>query len=349
MKKNVAFTQLGKKIAPFDRKEYKRKSILSILIINQDKRHFSKETVKSAWQIIKALDGLGEITIIDNDFSRTQTEALLKEFPEIRILVPTRPVSFHTAFFLGLKEAMSPHVLVIDSSCKIDSLELDCIFRTFQDKRTFAMGFRLLDSESNPVPSVVKAFLDRGRMTMIEGNRDFAASSLFLKNFYGIYDRKKAIFLEEPDMRMKGIWSSVDYFFRGWSRGWITTIDPVNRLQADIPVPPAAEESGFFRKFRYHRQELRFLKKHFLDPESRRYRKRHFLIQGWKKLIRLDPAMFISFFIENLSSAFSWTTNRKRAESFLTPMDVFHILMETGKHESTGNSTGKNRVKKASG
>ena len=349
MKKNIGFTHLGKKLTPLGKRENKKKSILSILIINENSGSFSLPALRQSWQIIKSVDHLGEIIIIDNDPSQSKTEAILSEFSEIRILIPTEKLSFSESFYLGINEAVSPHVLIIDSSCYIKHIDLDNVFKNFNNNRTFALGFQLIDTEGNPIPSVVKAFLDRGRLSMIEGNRNFAASSLLLKNYFGIYDREKVLFLTQPYSSSSTVWPMIDFFFNAWSRGWMTTIDPVNRLE--IPFLPASvfPQNKFRIKLRYHRLELRFLRKYFTDKKSKIYTKKHFFKISLKKMLKFDFSMILAFIFENSSTLFIRTKIRERSKSFFTPLDVLNFLMETGKNENSGYSAGPAGIKKTPG
>lgn len=328
MAREIGFTQLGRRRSVLEKRESSRKSLLSILVINRDSATFRLENLAQLRTLLAAIDSLGEIIFIDNDRLPAHSETLVQDYPEVRVLIPTRKLAFRQCFLLGMREALSPHVLVLDASCYLAAMDLDSVFRVFADKRHFAVGFQLEDSEGNPLPSVVKAFVDQHRLYMIEGNRGFAAASLFLKDFVGIYDREKVLFLGSPDPAFRGIWAAIDFFFTAWGRGWLTAVEPSNRVQIGFPLPTLERPVSLMRRIAWARGELRFLKKYLRDRKQRPFHRRHLLWQGLGRLVHLDPALFSALGLELVCSLWPGKRRLRPADAVLAPEDIFNLLME---------------------
>lgn len=335
---DIGFTQLGRRVGAGDRRDQRRKPMLSAVILNRDSTRFSARLVEQIADLFSPeMQGAagrdaespvlqGELLLVDMDPSAERNEYLLSVWPQLRILIPTRPLTALEGVFLAAREAVAPFMLLLDSAATVEQLDPEQLLQRFRrEPDLFAVGPALLTGEGEPCPSVVKAFFDRERMHMIDGNRDAVTGSLLLKGYSGCYHREKLLRLERPPL-FDGVWEEADLFFGGWLSGWRVKVDPGFQLLLKNELPAVGlPDKG---RLRYLRREIRFLRRNFRDRESRRIRRRYLLRQSLRELIRFRPLLFTAAVLELLRSWNPFVRLPKRQQSVYTIEQIFDQLME---------------------
>lgn len=290
----AGFTQLGRRLSAQEKREYGRRLELTILVINESGRMFRMAAFAHGAQMARGLGSSVEILFIDLDAAHSRIDILLAEFPGLRVIIPTRKMKFAEAVGLGMREALAPHVLVLDSATAIVNFELAAAQAAFAaDKRLFAIGPALVDEGGSELPVRLGARLEAGRCLLTE---DMAASrqpTLALRGFRGIVDREKALFVGVPEAGLGTGWAAIEWFYTAWARGWQTIVDPVHCLlvgadgvESFVPGP------GFARRRRFYRDESLFLARHCRDRENRR----GIVGQACAGLLRFDAALLFGWF-----------------------------------------------------
>lgn len=334
---DIGFTQLGRRISAEEKRDLRRKPQLTVAVLNRDSTRFSARLMEQIDALFspelhtdsaeKGGGLTGEVLIIDMDPSAERNDYLLETWPRLRILLPTRSLTPLEGVFLAARESAAPQLLLIDSCAVIEQLDLPAQLKRFQrEPDLFAVGPALIDENGTQLSAVVKAFFDRERMHMIDGNRETVTGSLLLKGYSGIYDREKLLRLERPPV-FSGLWEEADHFFGAWGRGWRVKVDPAFQILLH-ELPGSVDLPSGKGRLRYLRNEIRFLRRNFRDRESRRLRRRFLLKQSMRELFRLHPLLFWAVVLELFRSWNPFKKLPKREGLVYTIEQIFDQLME---------------------
>ena len=327
------FIQLGRRSSSgkgrFTRKEF----ALSLLVVNNAPPLVTLENLSRLRDVCESLHNDAEVLIIANDKAAAGYEQLIHAFPEVRLLIPVVEHSFRQCLWLGMQEAQGQLVMVLDPGCYINTIDFDTVFRAFTNASLFAMGFSLRTPEGNEIDSIIKAFPERGYLRLLAARREYAAKSFFLRDFLGIYHREKMMLLQNVERHLHGVWAAADFFLGAWTRGWQTIVDPANEVLYSYQPESLIAAGGVCSRIRFYRNEIGFLRRNFIDTESRRFRRRYLVKTAWAALRRFDVAPGCALFIEFARKFLPGRRVPLRYEAVLSPLEVFQKLMETERIE----------------
>ena len=321
--KQHGFTQLGKRLTGIGRREAKLEVQLSVVVVSVDGEEFSLHSIAGSFTQLRENNLGGEVILVDRCSPQSRLEQLLRDFPDLKILIPTEPLSYLEAFCLGAREAIASKVLNFHASCKPEPVDLPRLLYFFEDRRLFAAGF--MHSASGC--AIIPAF-EQGRLLLQAHTPKEAVPALFLPDYCGMYDREKLLKIDIRPRIFPEPWGDVDFYYSAWSRGWITMVDPQSRFSGGRRGCITEEPAGFWNRLRFFRGETAFLRRNLVDSLHGKLRRRFFFRYSIRRLLHLDPAPALACLAERLRSWIPWKKQEKRMEAVFSASDIFALIRE---------------------
>ena len=317
------FTQLGRRLTGLERREAKLEARLSVVVVAAPEEEFSLHSISGSFELLRENGLAGEVILVDRESPRGRLEQLIRDFPDLKILIPTGPVTVLEAIRLGAGEAVAQHLLCLRASSRPGSTDLRRQLAFFDDHRLFASGF-LPEKDGM---AVIPRF-EQGRVLLELRTPERAAPVLYLPGFCGMYDREKLLKLLLPSRVLPQPWGDLDFFYGAWSRGWISMVDPESRFSGPESCGCLVEPSGFRKRVRYFRGEIGFLRRNLVDGMHRRLRRRFFFRYSLRRLLRFDFAPALACIAERLRGVFSPAKRERRLEAVFSATEIFTLIRE---------------------
>ncbi|HAK68507.1 MAG TPA: hypothetical protein DEO40_00145 [Treponema sp.] len=155
-------------------------------------------------------------------------DELSQQYPTVKFMIPHEHVTPGDMMNLGMGEAKSPYVLVLQDDLCTESFHFPAsLAKKLIDQNQFCVCPRLATENQQTLPvhyipsSKKSVFTIESTLTMATGTKTFYAS-----DWAGFYNRDKFIQLGGADYTIDSeYWQKLDLFFRSWLWGETTTID----------------------------------------------------------------------------------------------------------------------------
>ena len=317
------FTQLGRKISGISRREARHDIHLSVVMIAFPGEEFSLSSVAGSFSLLRDNDLSGEVILVDCVSPRERLEQLLRDFPNLKILIPTNPVSRLAAFQLGVSEAVASKVMLLTSSCKPGKIDVKRLLSFFDDIRLFSVGFLQTEHEIAVIPR-----FEQGRVLLDTDAPEASKPVLYLPGFIGIYDKEKFLKIDLSSRVFSSPWADIDFFYGAWSRGWITMIDAESQYSSSGMDSSILEPHRFFERIRYFRGEICFLRRNLIDSMHRKLRRRFFFRYSFHRILRFDFAPAIACLVERFRGLIVWNKRERREGAVFSASEIFAIIRE---------------------
>lgn len=196
---------------------------LSILFIT-DNLSSSIETLNSVYNCISTSKTPYELIIINLDKISYNYDTIFSTFPFVRILFPQDNANLVHLFKLGINEAHSKNILLLNREFTIVNFNLD-ILNIYLSESSFGIIIPLIFNEKEDIiPGITKMEIKKGLLkTFSMDIKGTAISSLYPK--YPCFIINKNAFLSNPDLSN---YNDEKYFllelgYRIWKSGFIIT------------------------------------------------------------------------------------------------------------------------------
>lgn len=168
---------------------------LSIIIINYNTNHYTKECIKSIYAQTKKINI--EIILIDNHSQKEDPKAIIKSFPDVILIQNTVNVGFGIANNQGIELAKGRYILLLNSDTLVlnNALEKSMNFMESKfaiDNNIGLMGCTLLNEDN----SFQNSTFEKANIWGYVINSNPILNKLFVKSTNNLFNFNKAQFVE---------------------------------------------------------------------------------------------------------------------------------------------------------
>jgi hypothetical protein len=253
----MEFAQFGWRFSAQEKRDHLHSLEISFVCIHSGFRPFRMEAFEQIEAVARAAGPRAEVIFIDLDAEKNRIDSLLAHFPSLRILVPASPRGgFADAVFLGMREALAPYVVILNTEDILIDFDIDSVLESFRlNLQLIALGPACVDEEGREQACFLFARLHKGRLKLRQGaynsggagiSRRFAQgasfemlssgrgireglpprNALLLPQYIGVYAREKVLFIPPPEVFADPAWACLEWFYSAWARGWQSRVDP---------------------------------------------------------------------------------------------------------------------------